>query len=273
MNGKLYNGPVQAVILDWAGTTVDHGCLGPVAVFSRAFEKFGIEPTVAETREPMGREKREHVAAMLATPRIAGLWSAKHGALPDEKAIDAVFATVQELMPHVLADYGEPVPGCVEAMQTLRKRGIKIGSCTGYSRAMMTELLPAAERKGYKPDCLVTADEVPAGRPMPWMCWQNCMRLGVFPPQAVVKVGDTIADIREGLNAGHFSVAVTRTSNSIGLTADDAAALGTAELERRERKLAREFRMAGAHYVISSIAELPELCDEISACLANGRQP
>lgn len=26
-----YMGPIQAVILDWAGTAVDHGCRGPVA--------------------------------------------------------------------------------------------------------------------------------------------------------------------------------------------------------------------------------------------------
>ena len=273
MSNYAYTGPVRAVILDWAGTAVDHGCRGPVAVFTRAFEKFGVSPTIEETRAPMGKEKREHVATMLGMPRIEELWRGHKGAKPADEDVDAVFAEVRTLMPSTLADFAEPVPGCVEAMEKLRQRNIKIGSCTGYSRAMMTELLPAAERKGYKPDCLVTADEVPAGRPMPWMCWQNCMRLGVFPPQAVVKVGDTIADIREGLNAGHFSVAVTRTSNSIGLTADAVAALETAELERQERELAREFRKAGAHYVISSIAELPELCDEISACLANGRQP
>ena len=54
-----YTGPVQAVILDWAGTAVDHGCRGPVAVFSRAFERHGMKPEVAEVRAPMGREKRD----------------------------------------------------------------------------------------------------------------------------------------------------------------------------------------------------------------------
>ena len=58
-----YMGPIQAVILDWAGTAVDHGCRGPVAVFSRAFERHGMKPEVAEVRAPMGREKREHVQA------------------------------------------------------------------------------------------------------------------------------------------------------------------------------------------------------------------
>ena len=104
----VYTGPVQAVILDWAGTAVDHGCRGPVAVFSRAFERHGITPEVAEVRAPMGCEKREHVRAMLAMPRLAELWRAKHGHEPDEAATDAVFATVQELMPETLADYATP---------------------------------------------------------------------------------------------------------------------------------------------------------------------
>ena len=269
----VYTGPVQAVILDWAGTAVDHGCRGPVAVFSRAFERHGITPEVAEVRAPMGCEKREHVRAMLAMPRLAELWRAKHGHEPDEAATDAVFATVQELMPETLADYATPVPGCVEAIAALRARGVRIGSCTGYSRDMMVRLMPRAEAAGYKPDAVVTADETPQGRPWPWMCYLNCMRLGVHPPEAVVKVGDTLADVEEGVNAGHWSVGVTRTSNALGLTAEEAAALPPDELGRREEELARAFREAGAHHVISSIADLPALVDVINARLSRGERP
>ncbi|WP_300908552.1 phosphonoacetaldehyde hydrolase [uncultured Desulfovibrio sp.] len=269
----VYTGPVQAVILDWAGTAVDHGCRGPVAVFSRAFERHGITPEVAEVRAPMGCEKRQHVQTMLAMPRLAELWRAKHGHEPDEAATDAVFATVQELMPETLADYATPVPGCVEAIAALRARGVRIGSCTGYSRDMMVRLMPRAEAAGYKPDAVVTADETPQGRPWPWMCYLNCMRLGVHPPEAVVKVGDTLADVEEGVNAGHWSVGVTRTSNALGLTAEEAAALPPDELGRREEELARAFREAGAHHVISSIADLPALVDVINARLSRGERP
>ncbi len=268
-----YRGPVQAVILDWAGTAVDHGCRGPVEVFSRAFRKFGLEPTSAEVREPMGREKREHVAAMLEMPRLAQMWEQINGHRPDDDDVSAVFASVLELMPSTLADYAEPVPGCVDAMAALKKMGIAVGSCTGYSRSMMEQLLPRATAAGFNPDCLVTSDEVPAGRPWPWMCWQNCMKLGVFPPEAVVKVGDTLADIAEGLNAGHWSVAVTRTSNSIGLDASEVARLDEADLAAREKELADKFLKAGAHFVISSVAELPGLCETVSQRLAEGQKP
>lgn len=279
MSGKVfvrsesYRGPVQAAIFDMAGTVLDHGCHGPVAVFLNAFKLFGIEPTIAETREPMGREKREHVATMLAMPRIRELWLQKYGKEPDEKDVDAVFASVLELMPNTLADYAEPVPDCLKAIDELRARNIKIGSCTGYSRDMMSELLPRAKAAGFVPNSLVAADEVPSGRPWPWMCWRNCEKLGVFPPEAVVKIGDTIADIQEGLNAGHWSIAVTRTSNSLGLTAEQASSMNQEHLARLEAELAETFKKAGAHYVISTLEELPRICDIIAERLTNGEKP
>ena len=36
---------IEAVIFDWAGTTVDFGCFAPVQAFVEAFKAEGIEPT------------------------------------------------------------------------------------------------------------------------------------------------------------------------------------------------------------------------------------
>lgn len=268
-----YTGKVQAVILDWAGTTVDYGCRGPVAVFLRAFNLHGISPSEAEAREPMGKEKREHVQTMLCMPRLTECWQTKHGTLPDETAVDMVFNDVQKLMCETLADYAVPVPGCTDAIAALRRQQIKIGSCTGYNRSMMIHLKEKAAALGYQPDAIVTADEVPQGRPWPWMCQMNCMKLGVHPPESVIKVGDTLADVEEGLAAGHWSVGVTRTSNAMGLSLDEAELLPSEELRRREENIGKTFYKAGAHYVLSSIADLPSLIPEINARLARGEHP
>ena len=63
---------IQAVVFDWAGTLVDCGSCGPVQAFVESFAAHGVQVTTAEARAPMGMGKREHVAAMLAMPRIAG---------------------------------------------------------------------------------------------------------------------------------------------------------------------------------------------------------
>jgi phosphonoacetaldehyde hydrolase len=43
---------VQAVIFDWAGTTVDYGCFAPVQAFVEIFRIRGIDITIKEAREP-----------------------------------------------------------------------------------------------------------------------------------------------------------------------------------------------------------------------------
>ena len=56
-----------------------------------------------------------------------------------------------------------------------------------------------AKGRGDEPDCVVCATDVPAGRPAPWMIYENAKRLGGYPMEALVKIGDTVADIEEGL--------------------------------------------------------------------------
>lgn len=271
--GQAYSGPIKAVILDWAGTAVDYGCFGPVAAFQRAFQHFGINPSVEETRRPMGMEKKAHIKTMLADPELKAQWQEKYGREASAEDIDAIFLKTLEIMPEILAQYSDPVPGCEQTMAELRSRNIAIGSCTGYSRSMMKELVPLAAAKGFKPDFIAASDEVPQGRPHPWMCWLNCVKLGVFPPEAVVKAGDTVIDIQEGRNAGHWTVAVVHSSNGLGATPDQIASLTPEELYKLEAPLAKAFSDAGAHYVISSLSELPKICDDINRLLQMGVKP
>lgn len=44
----------EAVIFDWAGTTVDYGCFAPVQAFVEVFRHFGIETYNGEVRERWG---------------------------------------------------------------------------------------------------------------------------------------------------------------------------------------------------------------------------
>src|SRR5207248_1699193 len=76
-------------------------------------------------------------------------------------------------------------------------------------------------------------DDVAAGRPAPWMVFRIMEAAGVFPPAAVVKVGDTVPDVEEGRNAGAWSVGVTDTGSEVGCTAEEFAALPAGEREER----------------------------------------
>jgi phosphonoacetaldehyde hydrolase len=95
----------------------------------------------------------------------------------------------------------------------------------------------------------------------------------VFPPSSVVKVGDTDADIAEGLNAGAWTVGVTRTGNYVGLDSTEMASLPASERSALVRSAGERLRHAGAHFLIGSIGELPPVLDSIEISLALGEKP
>ena len=268
-----YKGKVQAVVLDWAGTTVDHGCLGPTDVFRRAFARHEVEVNLEEIRPFMGLKKIDHVRAMLALDSVAAKWREINGKDPDEAAVEAVYDDTEPLMIESVLSHATPIPGVLDAIDRLRARGVAIGSCTGYIRSMMEGLVPVAKQNGYSPDYWTCASEVPAGRPWPWMCYQNAIALDAYPMESMIKIGDTVSDIQEGRNAGMWCVGVTRTGNEMGLDEAGLAALPIDELERREAEIVQRFLQAGAHFVIPSVADLEPVLDTVEERLAQGRTP
>ena len=116
-------GKIEAVIFDWAGTTVDFGCFAPVQAFLEAFRAAGIEPTMEEVRKPMGMLKRDHVKAMLSMPRISGLWKEAYGREFDENDVDEIYERTEDGILSIVGDFAAPKPYVTEAVKELRERG------------------------------------------------------------------------------------------------------------------------------------------------------
>ena len=270
---RSYRGLLKAVILDWAGTAVDYGSFAPTAVFLRLFESRNVKITPEDARSGMGLMKKDHLRTILARPQVAEAWIAAHGIAASEADIDDLFNNFVPLQISVLKEFAEPIPGFLDVVKELRERNMKIGTTTGYLRSMMEVLAPKAEENGYEPDCIVCPDEVPAGRPYPWMCYENAIRLGVYPMQAIVKVGDTLPDIEEGLNAGMWTVGLALTGNLLGLSELEVNALSPEEKDAAREKIGVQLYQAGAHYVIDGIWDLPDVLDDIEFRLAQGQHP
>jgi len=105
------------------------------------------------------------------------------------------------------------------------------------------------------------------------MLYQNALQLNVYPLASVVKVGDTIPDIEEGLNAGTWVVAVTQSGNELGMVAAEVAALSEDELAARLTPIEVRFQQAGAHYIVRTVVDLPPVLDDIETRLRSGEQP
>jgi phosphonoacetaldehyde hydrolase len=270
---RRYDGPIEAVLLDWAGTTMDFGCMAPAVVFVEVFKRKKVPISIEEARAPMGAHKRVHIQRVSELDSVRRRWEETHGRLPNDDDVSAMFAEFVPLQLECLSNYSALIPGTVEAVAALRSRGIKIGSTTGYLTEMMTINQVDAKRQGYEPDATVCASDVPAGRPYPYMCLQNVIKLGVSTVHACVKIDDTVPGVEEGLNAGMWTIGLAVSGNEVGMTLDEWKALpAAAQKVKRERAYAR-MQQGGAHYTVDTIADIMPCIDDIQARIRRAETP
>jgi phosphonoacetaldehyde hydrolase len=255
---------IECVIMDWAGTAVDYGCFAPVAAFLKAFAEKGLTVTMEEARGPMGMTKIDHIRELFKLPSVTEQFKQNYNRNWTEEDVVSIYKEFEKHLFASLEEYTTPIPGVIEVIEKLKRDGIKIGSTTGYTTAMMDIVLPGAAAHGYTTDNCVTSNNLPAGRPQPYMIYQNMIDLAIPSVQSVIKYGDTIADIKEGVNAGVWTVGVILGSNEMGLTQEETGKLPAEELNRRMAAVRKRMYMAGAHYVVNTIAELPEIIEIIN---------
>jgi phosphonoacetaldehyde hydrolase len=258
---------LKALVLDWAGTTVDFGSIAPARTLQHVFAQAGIQLTNVEIRRNMGLPKKEHIRGIFSMPMVREEWRVLRGRLPTPADVDETYDSFLPLQLSCLAEYSTLISGVVESVRRFRERGLKIGSTTGYTRHMLDVLLENSAKAGYCPDCSVSPEDIGSGRPEPFMIYENAVRLQVHPMAALAKVGDTPADIEEGLNAGVWSIGVAGTGNGIGLSHEEFQQLHQDERVSLLSKARKELADAGAHYVIDTLAGLDAVLDDIEARL------
>ena len=266
--------PLQAVIFDWAGTLVDFGSLAPTQIFVEAFASFGITITLAQARGPMGLSKWDHIHQLLQDESIAAQWQTKFGRAPGNEDVDAIYARFMPMQIAKVGEFSAPIAGAVQTLQWLRANGLKVGSCSGYPREVLKQLLPQAEAAGLKPDYVVAGDELEAGgRPGPYMALANVLALGIGDVRACVKVDDTVPGIEEGLRAGMWTVGLSLSGNEVGYGVQEFAKASKDEVDARVAVAEAKLKKAGAHYVVRSVADLPAVLAQIAAEMRAGKNP
>jgi phosphonoacetaldehyde hydrolase len=262
------------VVFDWAGTIVDHGSRAPVAALQDVFAEAGVAVAVAEARLSMGIAKKDHIRSILELPRVTEEWTRRRGAAPRETDVEALYAEFVPKQLECLGRFSGAIAGVPETFEGLRCRGIKIGSTTGYTRPMLDFLVDRTREQGFEPDCAICPGDVPGGgRPAPWMCYLNAIRLAVSPLWSAVKIGDTPSDIEEGLNAGMWAIGVTRTGNEAGLTVEEWNSATAAERSEVITRARTRLLDAGAHYLVESAGECLDVIDEIAGRISSGERP
>ncbi|CAF0979953.1 unnamed protein product [Adineta ricciae] len=264
---------LQAVIFDWAGTVVDFGSFAPTRIFVEAFASVGINVSLDEARGPMGVGKRDHIRTLCNQVGISKQFQRRFGREPNEDDVNEIYKRFMPLQIAKVGEYSALIPGALDTIDSLRKRGLKIGSTSGYPKEVMDKLVPLAASAGYSPDCVVASDEVPKGRPTPAQSLANVIALSLDDVAACVKVDDTPPGIVEGRSAGMWTVALRFSGNFLGLTWDEYSALTTERLNSERERIDKLFASSKPHYLIDTISDLPAIIDSINNRLATGESP
>ena len=102
---------LKALVLDWAGTTVDFGSMAPVRTIQKVFEGVGISVGEDEVRHDMGLAKREHIDRILAMPSVRDSWRTVRGRFPTPDEADVLYEMFIPLQLSCLAEYSTLIPG------------------------------------------------------------------------------------------------------------------------------------------------------------------
>ena len=270
---RSYRGPIRCVIFDWAGTTMDFGCMAPAVVFCQVFEKAGVPISIEEARIHMGAHKKVHIGLICEIPSVRRRWVETHGSEPNEADVNRMFEDFVPMQEACLSEYSQLIPGTLETLAECRKRGYKIGSTSGYLPGMLAINQADAEKQGYVPDATFGAGDVKRGRPCGHMVLRNILELDISPVQSVVKVDDTLTGIEEGLNAGCWAIGLAISGNEAGVQRAQWNAFPEAVKQKYRDRIYPSMYQRGAHYVVDSIADLMPCLDDIELRLKRGDKP
>jgi phosphonoacetaldehyde hydrolase len=255
----------EGVIFDWAGTIVDFGSLAPMGAFVKLFERHGVPVSIEQARIPMGLPKLEHIRVLGRMDGIAQAWRQSHAGkeLTDADSL----ALLEEFEPMSAASAFERrafVPGFMHTYQWLSEHAIRVATTTGYTRRIMSPLIEFAASQGFSPDLVICCDDVQVSRPDPMGVVACCKAMKLAPGSTVLKVDDTAPGIAEGLNAGCTTVGVAASGNALGWALERWNSADDVEKKTALKKAKQSLLDAGAHFVIESVAQLPQLIQELS---------
>jgi phosphonatase-like hydrolase len=180
------------LVTDLMGTTLrDDGAVLPA--YRAAFAECAIPFTEEELAAKRGAHKLS-LFTEFAARRYSMDDAAKRGA--------AALEVFESRLRHFLAaGGGTPVEGAEDAVTRLRKVGIRVALTSGFDRGLIADIVKHCGW-GALFDAVVYPDEVPAGRPAPYLIFQAMQKTRVEPVKRVAAIGDTALDLQAGSNAG-----------------------------------------------------------------------
>ncbi|MFD1430902.1 MULTISPECIES: phosphonoacetaldehyde hydrolase [Lacticaseibacillus] len=255
--------PLEAVLFDWAGTTIDYGSRAPLLAFQQTFAHYGISLSDEEIRRDMGLDKMVHIRQLLKTPDVAATLATILPTDDQGEMAATIFARFKRTLLEILPKTVVLKPGVRALVDYLDLVKIPYGTTSGYDADMIGRILPLANVAGYHPRVNVTSEMTAGiGRPDPAMNRLAMAQLDVSHPSQVLIVGDTINDIKAALAAGAQAVGIIEGSNLLAYSKKDWHALDDDVRAALKERVRIQYEAAGADLIVDDASELLRLLQQ-----------
>ncbi|MFQ5637293.1 MAG: HAD hydrolase-like protein [bacterium] len=183
---------LDLVVFDMVGTTVRATDQVPAA-FQEAFEQAGVTLSDEEIQSVRGRSKREAISELLT----------RHLNAEDKRRLaTGVYCDFQRILIERYQEHGiESVDGAGETFEWLKTHDVKVALSTGFDRPL-ADLLLSMSGWDKSIDVVVCNEDVPRGRPAPYLVFRAMEWTGCESVHRVAAVGDTVSDLQAAFNAG-----------------------------------------------------------------------
>lgn len=163
---------MKAVIFDMDGVLIDSEPLWKIAEIE-GFGKVGINLTTTDCEETVG----------LRIDEVVKLWYKKVGW--KNKTVEAVTDDIVDILIREINARGQALPGVMQALQTLKEGGYKIGLATSSYQRIIHAVLNKLNIEKYF-DQVHSAEFETYGKPHPAVFLTTAEKLHVHPTECLV---------------------------------------------------------------------------------------
>lgn len=189
---------VKMLVFDMAGTTVnEHGIVYKTMYETLSNYGLGIKP--ADLDKWHGVHKYEVFEHFLSNNEIFNMHNDSKQEMLKNDINDRFNKSLKEkyFSSDEISLIHEDLP---LIFNNIRKNDIKIALNTGYNKDIQHLIIKKLSMNEFIDD-YISSEEVPKGRPYPFMINTLMERNGIENPNEVIKFGDTKVDVLEGINA------------------------------------------------------------------------
>ena len=268
---------IRACIFDLGGTIVDKYSLTPFLSLKEAFAFKKISVFQDLLQKDMGLRKIDHIDRILKDKKIIHQWKNIHGKKPDDNDKYDIYDNFHKCQLINQRKNMEVIPQAYKCLKKLKNNNIKIGITTGFSKPITDDIIDLFNLENYINHYVSSSCLDYPGRPHPFMINENMKVLKIDNPKHIIKIDDTCTGIREGKNAGCWTVGVARWSVNMGVSSinelndmnqlmyNEENCYGNYRILRDKIDKSKDIlKSENPDYVIQTLEELPSVINIIN---------